>query len=55
MVLSNPYQNRYKGLYTFSKAINPKVNVMAWLGFELSYYDVTIMHINHYAKRILHL
>ena len=38
-----------KGVYAFPKSINPKVNVIAWLEFELAYYDVTVQHFNHYT------
>ena len=30
---------RDKGVHTFPKGISPKVIVIAWLEFELSYYD----------------
>ena len=39
------------GVYTFPKGISPKVNVIAWLEFELAYYDVKVQHVNHYATR----
>ena len=29
--------------------ISPKVNVIAWLEFELAYYDIAIEHVSHYA------
>ena len=31
--------------------INPKVNVIAWLEFELTYNDGTVKHISHYIIR----
>ena len=34
---------------TFSKGISLKVIVIAWLEFELTFYNVTIQHINHYT------
>ena len=33
------------------KGINPKVNVIAQLEFELSYYDITVQHVSHYTTR----
>ena len=39
----------YKGVHTFPKGISPKVNVLAQLEFELTYYDVAVQHISHYA------
>ena len=33
----------------FSEGICPKVNVIVWLEFELSNYNVTIQHVNPYA------
>ena len=37
------------GVHTFPNSICPKVNVIAWLEFELTYYDSTVQHFNHYA------
>ena len=39
----------YKRVHTFSKGISPKVNVVAWLEFELAYYDVVVWNVSHYA------
>ena len=33
----------------FPKDISPKVNVIAQLEFELTYYNVTVQHFSHYA------
>ena len=38
-----------KGVHIFPKGIIPKVNVIAWLGFEIAYYDVTVLYVSHYA------
>ena len=40
-----------KGVHTFTKGICPKVNVIAWLEFELAYYDSAVQRFNHYAMR----
>ena len=32
------------------KGISLKVNVIAWLGFELVYYDAAVQHVYHYAR-----
>ena len=37
------------GVYTFPKGICPKVNVIAWLKFELAYYDSAVKCFNHYT------
>ena len=36
-----------RGFHPFTEGINPKMNPMARLEFELSYYDVTVQHVNH--------
>ena len=41
---------RNKDFHTFSKCIRPKVDVIAWLKFELVYYNVEVQNICHYAK-----
>ena len=38
-----------KGVYIFPKGISPKENIIAWLGFELAYYNVIVQHISHCA------
>ena len=35
--------------HIFPKGISAKVNVIAWLEFELTYYNVTVQHVNHYT------
>ena len=40
-----------KRVHTFSKGICPKVNLIAWLEFELTYYNHTVHHFNHYTMR----
>ena len=32
--------------------MNPKMNKIAWLEFELTYYDVAVQHVNHYITGI---
>ena len=39
----------HKRVHIFPKGINPKVNVIAWLEFELAYYDFAVEHVSHYA------
>ena len=34
---------------TFCKSISPKIKVIAWIKFELTYYDISVKHISHYA------
>ena len=38
---------RDKRVYAFPNVISPKVNVIAQLEFELTYYEVAIQHANH--------
>ena len=42
-----------KGVHAFPKGINPKVNVIAQLEFELAYYDVAVQYVSHYAMETL--
>ena len=37
-------------LNIFSKGISLKVNVVAWIEFELTHFKVAIQHFSHYAK-----
>ena len=41
-----------KWVHAFRKGINPKVNAISRLKFELAYYVVAVKHVNHYAMRI---
>ena len=38
-----------KWVRTFPNGINPKINAIARLDFELMYFDVATQHFNHYA------
>ena len=40
-----------KGVHTFPKGICPKVNVIAWMEYELAYYDSSVYRFNHYTTR----
>ena len=40
-----------KGVHNFPKGICPKVNVVARLGYELTYYDSAVHRFNHYTTR----
>ena len=40
-----------KGVHTFPKGICPKVNVIAQLEYELTYYDFAVHRFNHYTSR----
>ena len=37
------------GIHTFLNVVSLEVNVIALLEFELTYDDVTVEHISHYA------
>ena len=39
-----PIAEQYNGVHAFPKGICLKVNVIAWLEFELIHYDVAIQH-----------
>ena len=41
-----------KGVHTFSKGICPKANVIAWLEFELVYYDSAVHRFNLLRSQI---
>ena len=41
-----------KGFHTFLKRMCPKVNVIAWLSFELAYYDSATNIVSYYAMNI---
>ena len=40
-----------KGVHTFPKGICPKANVIAWLEYELAYYNSAVHRFNHYTTR----
>ena len=40
-----------KGVHTFPKGICSKVNVIAWLEFELAYYDSAAQRFYNYTTR----
>ena len=40
-----------KGVHIFPKGICPNVNVIAWLEFELAYYDSPVQGFNNYTTR----
>ena len=37
--------------HTFPKGISSTVNVIAWLKFEIAYYDFTVQHFSHLHYR----
>ena len=42
-----------KRVHAFPKSISLKLNVIAWLKFEVIYYDVAVQHVSHYAMGML--
>ena len=42
-----------KVVHIFLNSIDPKVNVIAQLEFELTYYDVPVQHVSHHIMRTL--
>ena len=49
MVLFNPYLEGDKEVHIFPKGISPKGNIIAWLEFELAFYDVEDQHVSHFT------
>ena len=41
-----------KRIHTFLKGISLKMNVIAWLEFELVYFEATVQHFSHYAMKL---
>ena len=39
----------YIWVHTFPKGICPKVNIIAWLEFELAYHESAVHRLNHYT------
>ena len=37
-----------RGVIHFPKGISPKVNIIAWMQFELTHSDVMVQHVSHY-------
>ena len=44
---------RIRGFIHFGKGINPKINIIERLEFELANYDVIAYKVNHYATGTL--
>ena len=42
-------------LLIFYRLIDPKVNVIARLVFELAYFEVAVQHVSNYSTETLHL
>ena len=42
-----------KRVYIFRKGICPKMNVIAWLEFELAYYDFAVHRFNHKSMKVI--
>ena len=42
-----PIAGRIREVHTFSKCICLKVNIIAWLEFELAYFEAAVQHFNH--------
>ena len=40
------------GVHTLLKDISPKVNVIAWLEFELAFCDVAVQHVSHFPAQL---
>ena len=54
VILCNPYLEGIWRFYFFLYDIRTKVNVIAWLEFELTYYDATDQHVSHDASKTPH-
>ena len=42
-------------VHTFPYGVYPKVNVIARLEFELTFYDAVLLNVSNYAMRTPHL
>ena len=40
-----------KGVHAYPKGICEIMKMIAWLEFELAYYDIAVQHISHYTSR----
>ena len=49
----SPHRWEDKGVHNFPKVICQKVNVIAWLEFELAYYDSAVQFLNHDTPGLL--
>ena len=50
-LMAKPLLPEEQGVHTFPKGICQKVNVIAWLEFELAYYDSAVHRPNHFTTR----
>ena len=48
-IATHSYDEINKEFHPFSKVIISKVNVIAWLEFELAYFKAIVQHFSHYA------
>ena len=48
-----PIAGENKGFILFSKCISPKMNIIAWLEFELTHYDVAVQHVSRSITKFL--
>ena len=49
-ILLEEHRTEVWEVHAFPRGIDPKVNVIIRLETELVYYDVTVKHVNHYAR-----
>ena len=40
-------------VHNFTKGISPKVNVIAWLVFEVFYFETVAQYVSHYTTKTL--
>ena len=46
---------RRLGVQAFPEDINPKVNIIAWVEFELAYCNIRVPHVSHYSRGVQNL
>ena len=51
ILLNHRWRNKW--FHASSKSVSRKVNVTAWMEFELTHYDVADQHISHYSTGTL--
>ena len=41
-----------RGVIPFSKSIIPKLNIIAWLEYDLVYFEAVVQHFSHYTTEM---
>ena len=49
VILLDQCLRRTKGVITFAKRFSAKLNLIAWLEFQLAYFKTVVQHFSHYT------